>query len=657
MKRPVKPKKRPLGADKSVPNLEDVVNSAAWADRLAQTKIWRETALSEIGQHDAPEPSDKSRKKSKKKSADHAPSPDQNTELGQDVPSIEEVLTGATWEDRLAKARIRRENIIAQRNPGRKPKPAPTSARRNSNYKDTIRVAMSGAAPVQPSETPQAELYSPAPAKPRSRRFGPAHIAAGIVVLLGLGLTIGAKITDRATGVPTGTAQKTPDSSPKPIAAEIASSTTAAPIFNPRAGLVQSVPGVTQALSISQHEMPAMPSQFAVPASRGVSLARLSALQFDQAPFVSKTPIKAAKSTQSTALVLPVARPSLPAVSGSDVMSLAPQLSGSRLQTADQTDTILSGPIASIDRGAQGNTTFTAAPSLQLAAQVPDRALPKIAPANTARLGDGPATPGKIRPLAMFALNSKLGFSGSEQGDLQPVLFGVETRVTAKPNGFVFLQEPANPDLTLTAPDPAKTFKVASNAPTFPLFSEPASASTTLAPLSLGDLGISRIPTALPIYLPQGDSPVSSQPPAPIVIPEKTQPKLVSRSYNILLSAPASLSDRRLNAYTTALDKTGLAVGQANRVTFRVTANHVRFFHPDDREAARQLANSISGDLRDFTNYSPAPELGTIEIWLAGDNAPSRSADSPRSAPPTSNPALNALRNRLLQSLRRGDHL
>ena len=604
-----KPKNWPLGADRPVPNLEDVVKSAALSDRPVQKKQRRKTASSEVAQDDAPGPSDQSHKVLKT----NAGSPDQNAELGQDVPSIEEVLNGGTWEDRVAKARIRRESIIAQRNTGHAPRPEPISARQNSKYRDTICIAMSGATQVEPSETPQADLKSrvlaTASPTPRARRLRPAHIASGIVVLLGLGLVFGAKTIDRATVLPTGTALKTPDTTPIMIPAEIAKTTIPAPDLNPRTGLAQSVSVAGQTLRVALDEMPATPSQFSIPPGRNVSLVALSAPGFDNLPFVSTPPIEAANPTQSTSL------------------------------------------------GARGNTTFTTASRLPSTANLRDSNQQNTPPASTTNFGDTPNPQDQIGPLTMFSVTSKLGLSDLAQGELQPVLSKVASHVAVKPNGFAFLQPPANPDMALSAPAPATTFKVASNAPTFPLFRETAGAPTELAPLLPGDLRISRIPSALPIHFPKGDIPVTSQPPAPIVSPEKTQPELVSRSYRIHLSAPASLSDRRLNAYTRALGETGLAVGQANRVNFRVTANHVRYFHPDDRAAAHQLANSISGELRDFTDFSPSPELGTIEIWLAGNNAPTRSASNPRPTPSPGNPALKTLRNRLLQSLRRGDHL
>jgi len=126
--------------------------------------------------------------------------------------------------------------------------------------------------------------------------------------------------------------------------------------------------------------------------------------------------------------------------------------------------------------------------------------------------------------------------------------------------------------------------------------------------------------------------------------------------FTISINAPASLPEDKLSAFKDALSETGYPVGKPNRVGFNIRKNNVRFFHPEDRETAQLLATAIDGKLRDFTSYSPAPLVGTIEIWLAG-GAPSRPGNTIKRRTTTEDPALTALRSRLLQSLRRGDHL
>ena len=129
-----------------------------------------------------------------------------------------------------------------------------------------------------------------------------------------------------------------------------------------------------------------------------------------------------------------------------------------------------------------------------------------------------------------------------------------------------------------------------------------------------------------------------------------------SGNYSIHVRAPSSLPEDQLNAFSSALRDTGFDVITPERVNFTVSKNHVRFFYADDAEAAGMLAAAVGGAARDFTDYRPSPPAGTIEVWLAGKNLP-RATTRSASRPATQNPALTNLRNKLLQSLRRGDHL
>ena len=63
----------------------------------------------------------------------------------------------------------------------------------------------------------------------------------------------------------------------------------------------------------------------------------------------------------------------------------------------------------------------------------------------------------------------------------------------------------------------------------------------------------------------------------------------------------------------------------AAKVQTRVVADTpsapvIRFFHPEDAERARQLADALSGpgltwDIRNFSSFRPSPTLGMIEVW------------------------------------------
>ncbi|UEM04097.1 hypothetical protein JL101_001245 [Skermanella rosea] len=78
-----------------------------------------------------------------------------------------------------------------------------------------------------------------------------------------------------------------------------------------------------------------------------------------------------------------------------------------------------------------------------------------------------------------------------------------------------------------------------------------------------------------------------------------------------------------------ALRSDGLTVIDTRTVQASISAGNVRYFFPEDRDAAASLAERLSGlyrerfggqDFRviDFTHYDPKPRQRTIEIWLPG---------------------------------------
>jgi hypothetical protein len=79
---------------------------------------------------------------------------------------------------------------------------------------------------------------------------------------------------------------------------------------------------------------------------------------------------------------------------------------------------------------------------------------------------------------------------------------------------------------------------------------------------------------------------------------------------------------------------------------FTIRETHVRFYHPEDRAAAEVLAAQFSAEARDFTAYSPRPEAGLLEVWLAG-RAPGRGSGRGRPAPQNPAQAINGFLERL----------
>ena len=62
------------------------------------------------------------------------------------------------------------------------------------------------------------------------------------------------------------------------------------------------------------------------------------------------------------------------------------------------------------------------------------------------------------------------------------------------------------------------------------------------------------------------------------------------------------------------------ARAQTRVVAATPSAPVIRYFHPEDAERARQLADALSGpgprwDIRDFSSFRPSPSPGMIEVW------------------------------------------
>lgn len=122
------------------------------------------------------------------------------------------------------------------------------------------------------------------------------------------------------------------------------------------------------------------------------------------------------------------------------------------------------------------------------------------------------------------------------------------------------------------------------------------------------------------------------------------------------LNAPETVPEGDLDSVTGGLAEAGVAIAKVNRVGFKVSETQIRYFHADNAETATALADLFGGRARDFTNFRPTPPEGTLEVYLAGDRVapPPRPQATRRSAQPSE---LDRLRDRIVQRLRRGDHL
>jgi amino acid permease len=84
------------------------------------------------------------------------------------------------------------------------------------------------------------------------------------------------------------------------------------------------------------------------------------------------------------------------------------------------------------------------------------------------------------------------------------------------------------------------------------------------------------------------------------------------------IEAGIAMSGDLKNPAKSLLSAAGYAVDRTVRVDFRISQTNVRYFHPEDAELAAGVAEAVAGTARDFTDYRPSPDPGTIEVWLEG---------------------------------------
>lgn len=183
-------------------------------------------------------------------------------------------------------------------------------------------------------------------------------------------------------------------------------------------------------------------------------------------------------------------------------------------------------------------------------------------------------------------------------------------------------------------------------------------------PIALARGGVD--PGSLPDLPLQGDRMASLQPPqippalAPESLPEvgaSLPPGPALGELRILLNAPQDVARGRIADVVAELRQAGFRPPDPNTVAFAISRSNVRYFHPGDEQAARILAERIGADLRDFTDFAPAPPEGTVEVWLAGRGAPQirRAPARATRATPRSDPdqqEAQRLRRSILQRLR-----
>ncbi|MFZ5752466.1 MAG: hypothetical protein ACOY5U_15555 [Pseudomonadota bacterium] len=190
-------------------------------------------------------------------------------------------------------------------------------------------------------------------------------------------------------------------------------------------------------------------------------------------------------------------------------------------------------------------------------------------------------------------------------------------------------------------PPPPVTGIVADTAPTVP---SPAALPAVGPPASL-----SAVASADPGPTPAGP------PPAP--------PPAAGVQVSVL--AAASAGTGKAEAVARQIGAAGFKVVRTREVALRIIRTHVRYYHPQDAEAAAALAATMKAEARDFTSAKSPPPVGSVELWIAGAAEPDAAKTKTKARTTTAKKPsaaateqarqqaeLNRLRDRLVQQLR-----
>ncbi|MCB2117209.1 MAG: hypothetical protein KDE00_13155, partial [Rhodobacteraceae bacterium] len=200
---------------------------------------------------------------------------------------------------------------------------------------------------------------------------------------------------------------------------------------------------------------------------------------------------------------------------------------------------------------------------------------------------------------------------------------------------------------------------IAPAVPTAPVTADPQPAVVALAsvavspalPPALGGTVADQPPAAQP--LPAAFTPAEEVTAAPDAAP--LAPAFEGR---LVVHAPDSVPEAEFGKVLSQLEEAGYPLSESSRVPFTIKDDNVRYFHAADAELAAAIAEDLGAKARDFTSFSPAPPAGTIEIWLSGrGSAPAASKPRSTGSRSAADQKLQALRSRILNQLRNGDHL
>ncbi|MGJ8584393.1 MAG: hypothetical protein ACSHXD_09900 [Marinosulfonomonas sp.] len=675
------------GSDTPIPSLEDVMKASNWDERLAQARLRREHVLGKNGPISRPPVP--ARTPALPDAVDDAAKAE--PEDLEEAPSINEILTTANWSDRLEKAKERREEILAKRNAAQAKKIAAANETAKKQEKETIRLAVTGFrrdAPVSddaPKETAKAAVFAPLPAAAAERATPTPELAANAPqtqrskwpIAAGLALVAFAGAwAAKPMWMPSHVTLTEAALSPSPAEPQVVASpvpaveTAALPTTGNATAAQFEVAGVAPtALNL--------PTSDAATADAPLAVASLS----PRVSTASALPALGREATPTVQTTSPVLRADQMTVAKADATAVTEAPLGVAPEYLDTVSTL-----AAVSEGlaGAGQTASESGIALSASATLQHSNLrPAMAPAPSEAVNASTAFQVPNQSLASLGnIPAVMPVFARAVENPNPTDFGAAFQPTSdqaqdnfEPTKITFLSGPALTDTPATAPSVLSQSPFAGTGDVSAALNVPedfqalnASLPTPLTDAqrlaSLGSIAedltqdaIATVP-ASPESFEDMVARVGVSPTIRATVPADNGLSLDVSAYSIHVQAPAGLSEDKLTQFSDALRHTGFVVKPPTRVSYKVSKNNIRYYHAEDADAAKVLAEAVDGTARDFTDFSPSPPLGTIEVFLAG-NSPktSKTPTKRRSSAPAADPEVTALRNRLLNSLRRGDHL
>ncbi len=87
---------------------------------------------------------------------------------------------------------------------------------------------------------------------------------------------------------------------------------------------------------------------------------------------------------------------------------------------------------------------------------------------------------------------------------------------------------------------------------------------------------------------------------------------------------PRGADEDQVAEARTTLEETGYTLRQPAPVGISIRQAQIRYYHPEDEAGADLLGERLGIRVRDFTNFTPEPDEGTVEVWLDGEASVAR---------------------------------